>query len=165
VLDLSHHLTIQSCFSPLSPFQDLGSVFLFIKDYQDVDDMSDLAWFWAKDPKGLDRLNQADTIALGLDEPCPPKIYFGLWNLRPYDWKDVRIFKETFGFAADSPDIPHLLDLPVASIEWDGMRLFFVVFYDNSTYLSKYIGDENGPLTHWELLETARAWRYQRQSY
>jgi hypothetical protein len=36
-----------------------------------------------------------------------------------------------FGFAADSPDIPHLLDLPVASIEWDGMQLSYD---ENSTY-------------------------------
>ena len=161
-MDLSHHLTIQNCFSPLPPFQDLEHVFLFIQDYQDVDDMRDLAWFWAKDPKGLERLNQADTIALGLDEPCHPKIYFGLWNLRPSDWKDVRIFKETLGFAADSPDIPHLLDLPVASIEWDGMRLFFMII---QLILSKYAGDDNSPLTPWELLETTHAWRYQRPSY
>jgi hypothetical protein len=94
VLDVSHCLTIQSYFSPPSSFQDLGPVFLFIQDYQDVVDMSDLAWFWAKDPKGLERLNQADMLALGLDEPCPSKIHFGLLCLKLSDWKDLRIFNE-----------------------------------------------------------------------
>ncbi|KAF8712421.1 hypothetical protein AX14_013107 [Amanita brunnescens Koide BX004] len=45
---------------------------------------------------------------------------------------DLRVFHEALGFAADSTDIPRFLDLPTASVEWDG--------------------DANGPLTPWELI-------------
>jgi len=95
--------------------------------------MFEIAWFWTKDPKGLERLNQADMLALGLHEPCPSKMRPDWCILEPSSLEDLRIVHEVFGFAADSPDIVRLLDLPIASVEWDG-------------------GD-NGPLTPWELLD------------
>jgi hypothetical protein len=133
-LEVSRHLTFQTFFSPSSLFQDIRRVFLFVQDHQDVDDIFDLAWFWAKDPQGLERLSQTEVLALGLYEPRPSKICLGLWNLTPSAWKDLRIFHEIFGFAVDSPDIPISLDLPVASVEWDGMQLSLIwCFCDNST--------------------------------
>ena len=37
--------------------------------------MFDITWFWAKDPKGLERLSKADILSLGLREPSLSKIY------------------------------------------------------------------------------------------
>lgn len=89
--------------------------------------MFEIAWFWTKDPNGLER--QADMLTSGLYEPCPSKIWFDLHYLMPSDLEDLRIFHEVFGFAADSLDIVRLLDLPVASVEWDGMHLFFTYLF------------------------------------
>ena len=123
---VSCNILFQRCFSPSSessPFKDLEQVYLFVQDLQDVDDVFELAWFWAKDPGGLECLNQADMLALGLDEAHPSKICFSLSYLTPSIMKDLHVFHEIFGFAADSPDVPLFLDLPVASVEWDGMYL------------------------------------------
>jgi len=119
----------QSCFSPTSPFPAPQAVFLFVKDLQDVDDAFRVPWFWAKDRKGLNRLSPADKIALGLDELRQSKIYMESREQPPGKWEELRFFHEIF---ADSPDIPRFLDLPVASVEWDG--------------------DEDGPLTPWEAI-------------
>ena len=46
-----------------------------------------------------------------------------------YDWEEMeelRVFHEALGFAADSPDIACFLDLPVASVEWDGMSICLI---------------------------------------
>lgn len=104
------------------PLRNLGPVFLFIRDLHDVDEAFEIAWFWAKDLGGLERFSQADMLALGLDEPRPSTLSFDSWYLPPSTLEELRVFHEVLGFAADSPDIPRLLDLPVASVEWDGMR-------------------------------------------
>ena len=54
--------------------QDQEPVFLFVQDLQNVDDVFNIAWFWAKDPKGLEPLSQLDMLSLGLREPCLSKI-------------------------------------------------------------------------------------------
>lgn len=132
-------IDFQCYFSPLS-HQDQEPVFLFVQDLQNVDDMFDIAWFWAKDPKGLEHLSQADALSLGLRDPCLSKVgvkgHLGILReprLSMYDdwdsydeycWNgmvELRILHEALGFAADSPDIPRFLDLPTASVEWDGM--------------------------------------------
>ena len=112
-MKVSHTIIFQSSFSPPSPFQDAGHVFLFVQNLQGVDDGLELAWFWAKDPKGLERLDQADMLALGLDGPSLSKICLGLWNWTP----SARIFNEMFGCPADSPDIPPFLNLPLIFVE------------------------------------------------
>ena len=129
-------IDFQCCFSPLS-HQDRESVFLFVQDLQSADDLFDIAWFWAKDPKGLEHLSQVDMLSLGLREPCLSKI--GIQGRcetlqeprlpkdvewQGYNWEEMeelRVFHEALGFAADSPDIARFLDLPIASVEWDGM--------------------------------------------
>ena len=113
-----------------SPLQNIGPVFLFIRDLWDVDEALNIAWFWAKDLGGLERFSQADMLALGLDEPRPSTISFDSWYLPPFALEELRVFHEVLGFAADSPDIPRLLDLPVASVEWDGMHHFLFTIYD-----------------------------------
>ncbi|KAF8329632.1 hypothetical protein F5887DRAFT_1287651 [Amanita rubescens] len=122
----------QSRFSPISPFPAPHAVFIFVKDLQDVDDAFEISWFWAKDRTGLNRLSPDDMRALGLRKPRQSRIYVETWELQPRILEDLRVFHEIFGFAADSPDIPRSLDLPVASVEWDG--------------------DEDGPLTPWEAI-------------
>jgi hypothetical protein len=124
VTDVYCKISFQSCFSPTSPFQAAQAVFLFVKDLQDVDDAFEISWFWAEDRKGLKRLSPADMGVLGLGEVHQSKIYFRARKLRPRIWEDLRVFHEIFGFAADSPDIPRFLDLPVASVEWDGAHRF-----------------------------------------
>ncbi|KAF8333691.1 hypothetical protein F5887DRAFT_1259629 [Amanita rubescens] len=125
-------VTLVECdisFSTSLSSQAPDAVYLFIQDLQDVDDLFEIPWFWAKDSEGLDRLSPADMLVFGLGEPRRSKIFFRARNTAVD--KDPRIFHEFFGFAPDSPEICHFLDLPVASLEWDG--------------------DENGPLTPWEL--------------
>lgn len=118
-------ISFQIRFLPLSPLQSLGPVFLFIQDLQDVDQaFGDITWFWAKDLGGLERISQADMLALGLDEPRHSTVSFDSWYLPPSTLEELGVFHEVLGFAADSPDIPRLLDLPVASVEWDGMYHF-----------------------------------------
>ena len=108
----------QSCFSKsFAP----EAVYLFIQDLQDVDDMFEIPWFWAKDSKGLEHLSPADMLAFGLGEPRRSRIHFGACDPA---LEDRRIFHEVFGFAPDSPDISDFLDLPVASVEWDGAHRF-----------------------------------------
>ena len=102
------------------------AVYLFVQDLQDVDDLFEIPWFWAKDSKGLERLSPADMLTFGLDEPRRSKIFFSARNTA-LD-KDPRIFHEFFGFAPDSPEICHFLDLPVASLEWDGAHCFLIQF-------------------------------------
>jgi hypothetical protein len=114
--------------------------------------MFEIAWFWTKDPKGLERLNQADMLALGLHEPCPSKMRPDWCILEPSSLEDLRIVHEVFGFAADSPDIVRLLDLPIASVEWDGMHLVFLIYFVTDCPFQNTGGD-NGPLTPWELLD------------
>ncbi|KAF8336001.1 hypothetical protein F5887DRAFT_602532 [Amanita rubescens] len=130
----------QSCFSPTSPFPAPQAVFLYVKDLQDVDDAFEISWFWAMDRKGLKRLSPADMCVLGLGELHQSKIYVDTWELRPQMWEELRVFHEIFGFAADSPDIPRFLDLPVASVEWDG--------------------GEDGPLTPWETITLNKRLRF-----
>ncbi|KAF8332163.1 hypothetical protein F5887DRAFT_1080997 [Amanita rubescens] len=125
-------ICFQSCFSPKSPFPAPQAVFLFVKNLQDVDDAFEISWFWAEDRKGLKHLSPADMSVLGLGELHQSKIHVGAWHLPAEIWEDLRVFHQIFGFAADSPDIPRFLDLPVASVEWDG--------------------DEDGPLTPWDAI-------------
>lgn len=132
---MKRYINFQCCCFPLS--QD-GScqepVFFFVQDLQDVDSVFDIAWFWARDPKGLEHLSEADILSLGLREPCLSKIYVeGRLEMlceprlsKYVEWQDLemeelRIFHEALGFAAGSSDIPHVLELPIASVEWDGM--------------------------------------------
>lgn len=124
VTGVNCEIIFQSCFSPTPPFPAPQAVFLFVKDLQDVDDAFEISWFWAKDRKGLKRLSPADMCVLGLSEPLQSKIHVKAWKLWPRMWEELCIFHEMFGFAADSPDIPRFLDLPVASAEWDGAHLF-----------------------------------------
>ena len=112
-MKIFHSIMFQSSLSPSLPFQDVGPVFLFVQNLQDVDDGSELAWFWAKDPKGLECLTQTGMLALGLDGPSAWEIRLGLWNRTP----SARIFHEIFGFPADSPDIPPFLNLPLIFVE------------------------------------------------
>ena len=90
--------------------------------------MFEIAWFWTNDLNGLECLSQADMLTSELYEPCP-LIWFDLHYLVPSQLEDLRIFHEVFGFAADLLDIVRLLDLPVASVEWDGMHLFFTYLF------------------------------------
>jgi hypothetical protein len=102
--------------------------------------MFDIAWFWAKDPKGLEHLSQVDMLSLGLREPRLSKIGVAgrhevlreprlskyvqrqdFYHSRWVEMEELRIFHEALGFAANSPDIARFLDLPIASFEWDGM--------------------------------------------
>ena len=121
-MKVSRTILFPSFFSQSSPFQDVGPVFLFVQNLQDVDGL-ELAWFWAKDPEGLGRFSQVDMLTLGLDGDS--EVCLGLWNWTP----SARIFHEVFGFPADSPDIPLFLDLPLISVEWDGMHLFRCCFF------------------------------------
>ena len=59
-MKVSHTIMFQSSFSPSPQFKDIGPVFLFVQNLQDVDDGFGLAWFWAKDQKGLEYLTQTD---------------------------------------------------------------------------------------------------------
>ena len=134
-------IDIQSCFSPLS-HRDEEPVFLFVQDLQSVDDVFNIAWFWARDPKGLDHLSQVDMLASGLREPRLSKVFvdghydtlrepqlskyverqdYYNWHARWLEMEEVRIFHEALGLAADSLDTVRFLNLPVASFEWDGM--------------------------------------------
>ena len=83
--------------------------------------MFEIPWFWAKDSKGLQRLSAADMLVLGLGKPRQSRIPLVSRNAA---LGDPRILHEIFGFAPDSPDIPRFLDLPVASVEWDGAHRF-----------------------------------------
>ncbi|KAF8340906.1 hypothetical protein F5887DRAFT_919344 [Amanita rubescens] len=113
-------------FSPTLPLQAPEVVFLFVQDPQDVDDVFEIAWFWTKDPKGSERLSEGDMGAFGLCKVRSSKIYVDAQaSRRSRLWEELRIYHETFGFGADSPAIPRLLDLPVASVEWDGSRKRF----------------------------------------
>ncbi|KAF8340905.1 hypothetical protein F5887DRAFT_919343 [Amanita rubescens] len=136
----SMHRTVffQGYFSPTLPLQAPEVVFLFVQDPQDVDDVFEIAWFWTKDPKGSERLSEAEMRAFGLRKVRSSKIYFDAQAPRRSRlWEELRIYHETFGFGTDSPAIPRLLDLPVASVEWDG--------------------NEKGPLTPWELITLSQA--------
>ena len=118
---------LQCCFSPLSHHeQSEGPAFLFVQDPQNVDDIFDITWFWAKDPKGLEHLSHVDMLSFGLREPCLSKIYVDGENetlreprLSPIMMKRVQFVREALGLAADL-DIARFLDLPIASLEWDG---------------------------------------------
>lgn len=96
------------------------AVYLFLQDLQDIDDVFEIAWFWAKDPDGLEHLSAADMLMLGLGEPLQSKTYITSRNAALDISEDPRIFHELFGFAPDSLNISHFLDLPDASVEWDG---------------------------------------------
>ena len=121
---VERNIVFQSCFSTPSSFHAANAVYLFVQDLQDVDDVLEIPWFWAKDSKGLQRLSPADMLVLGLGEPRQSKIFLGSRNAALGSWQDPRIFHEMFGFAPDSPDIPRFLDLPFASVEWDGAHPF-----------------------------------------
>lgn len=121
-------ISLQSRFCPSSPLQDLGPVFLFVRDLENIDDVFEIASFWAKDSQGLEPLSSADIITIGLGEALPYKMSFDLWYLEPSMLEELRIFHEVLGFAADSPDIPRILGLPTASVEWDGTHLLLVFF-------------------------------------
>ncbi len=88
--------------------------------------MFEIPWFWAKDSKGLERLSQADMLALGLQELRSKICISDTWEVEAPIWDQLRVLHEIFGFAADSVDIPHFLGFPVASLEWDGTRVSFV---------------------------------------
>ena len=120
-------ISFQPYFSLSSHLQEQGPVFLFVRDLQELDDLFEIKWFWAKDPKGLECLNQAEMLLLGLDEPHQSdQVCLYLRRVSsPTLWKELQTFHEFFGFPADSPDIPHFLNLPVASLQWDGMYLSF----------------------------------------
>ena len=132
-------IDFQRCFSSLS-HQDEDPVFLFVQDHQNVDDVFDITWFWARDPKGLKHLSRTDILSLGLREPSLSKVYFDgrferfreprlskhgergdFDEAGREEMEELRIFHETLGIAADSPDDSRFLDLPIASVEWDGM--------------------------------------------
>ena len=121
---VSCSIFFQSCFTPSLPSQTPGPdvIYLFVQDLQDIDDVFEIPWFWSKDPNGLERLSQADMLVLGLSELRQPKICLDTWDGDV--WEEMRVFHEIFGFAADSPDIPHFLNLPIASVEWDGAPPF-----------------------------------------
>jgi hypothetical protein len=67
----------------ISPFQAPQTVFLFVKDLQNVDDAFEISWFWAEDRKGLKRLSPADMCVLGLGKVHQSKIYVKTWQLLP----------------------------------------------------------------------------------
>jgi hypothetical protein len=151
-------ISFQHYFSPSSHLQEPEPVFLLIQDLQELDDLFEIKWFWAKDSKGLECLNQAETLSLGLDEPRQSD-QICLYLRRVSDskspiWRKLQIFHEFFGFPADSPDIPRCLDLPVASLKWDGEYLSFLVGFSRLMHTVQITGDENGPLTPWELITT-----------
>lgn len=152
-------ISFQSYFSPSLPFQVPEAVFLFVQDLQEVDDAFEIPWFWAKDPKGLERLGPADMHVLGLSELRQSKIFLETRRLDTTGREELRFFHEIFGFAADSIDIPRFLDLPVASIEWDGAP-FFICGLSRFNLLffvgCKNVGDENGPLTPWESFTSVK---------
>ena len=60
----------------------------------------------------------------------------------------------------DSPDIARFLDLPVASVEWDGAHHFSFYLFSRSDLITgckfqKKTGGDDGPLTPWELPMTS----------
>jgi len=142
-------------FSTSLSFEAPEAVYLFVQDLQDVDDLFEIPWFWAKDSEGLERLSPAEMLAFGLGEPRQSKIFFSSRDTALE--KDPRVFHEFFGFAPDSPEIPRFLDLPVASLEWDGAHRFsfysiFLIQFGNPNHRLHVTGDDNGPLTPWESL-------------
>ena len=122
-------ISLQNCFYPSSPPQDLGPVFFFVRDLENIDDVFEMASFWARDPQGLEPLSPADIITMGLDGALPYKMSFDLWYLSPLMLEELRIFHEVLGFAADSPDIPRILGSPIASVEWDGTPIFSMILF------------------------------------
>jgi hypothetical protein len=124
VTDVTCNIFFQSYFSASLSFQAPEAVYLFVQDLQDVDDVFEIPWFWAKDSKGLQRLSPADMLVYGLGEPRQSRIFLRARNAALDTWEDPRIFHEIFGFAPDPLDISHFLDLPVASVEWDGAHRF-----------------------------------------
>jgi len=74
VTGVSCEIFFQSCFTPSLPFQTPDEIYLFVQDLQEIDNVFEVPWFWAKDPKGLERLSQTDKVALGLSELRQSKI-------------------------------------------------------------------------------------------
>jgi hypothetical protein len=147
-------ISFQSYFSPPPKLQESEAVFLFIQDLRVLDDAFEIAWFWTKDPKGLSRLSQADMFLLGLDEPHHSKVYVHGFQPKPTIWKELGVFHELFGFPAysDSPDIPHFLNLPFASVQWDGahpscLSVFFLYNIYTNLRGREWSSNASGPFT------------------
>jgi hypothetical protein len=153
VTRVERNIFFQSYFSPSLSFQAPEAVYLFVQDLRDIDDVFEIHWFWAKDSEGLERLSPADMLVLGLGEPRQSKIFLGVMNAVLDTREDPHIFDEIFGFAPGSLDVSHFLDLPIASVEWDGAYRFSFYSFDLVTdHWVQNTGDENGPLTPWELV-------------
>lgn len=96
-------------FSPPSYFEDPipESVYLFIQDPQDVDDIFKMPYFGAKafseDPQRLDILDWVDVAALGLDV-IGRSIRVETWKGHPTvtTWQKLNFFHEILGFPFDA---------------------------------------------------------------
>jgi hypothetical protein len=124
VTHVRRDIFFQSCFSTSSSFQAPKAVYLFVQDLRDVENVFEIPWFWAMDSEGLQRLSPADMLVLGLGEPRQSRLFLRAQKAVLDTREDPRIFHEIFGFAPNSPDISDFLDLPVASVEWDGAHHF-----------------------------------------
>ena len=152
VTHVRRDIFFQSCFSTSSSFQAPKAVYLFVQDLRDVENVFEIPWFWAMDSEGLQRLSPADMLVLGLGEPRQSRLFLRAQKAVLDTREDPRIFHEIFGFAPNSPDISDFLDLPVASVEWDGAHHFSFHLFSWFDHWVQNIGDDNGPLTPSELL-------------
>jgi len=91
------YIYFQNCFDLLSPIQPPENVFLFVQDLQDIDDAFEIAWFFATDSKGLERLSQADMLALGLQELRSQIFIPETWEVEPPVWNHCVSFTRFLG--------------------------------------------------------------------